>query len=302
MRVLFMGSPEYAVQVLRALRTVVSDETLRVVSQPDKPQGRGRRVQPSPVSRYAGEANIALDRPERLRDFREVWEAFAPDVIVTAAYGRILPRWLLAMPLRAINLHASLLPRWRGANPIAWAIYAGDAETGVSVMEMAEGVDEGPVLAQRRVAIEQEDTLTSLTGRLGAIAGELLVEVWPAIVTLPASAQSADGVTFAPKFSPSMARLDWSRAASQEAQRIRSMTQSPGAYTMWDTRRIRLAPGRIQPGSMKPGSVRLEGDAWVVGCGQDTLKITKIQPEGKAWMTPGAFVRGLRSAPPEQFL
>lgn len=298
MRVLFMGTPDYAVDVLRKLRTVVDDCDIRVVSQPDKQKGRHYRIQASALSEYALQEGLRLDRPHRLRDLATEWRQFAPDVGITAAYGRILPAWLLALPRRSVNLHASLLPRWRGPNPIAWAIYQGDVSTGVSLMEMALGVDEGPVLAKREVEVGQE-TFTRLSQRLGHVAGDLLTEVWPELLSLPSHAQPEEGVTYAPKFSKEMQRVDWHRSAQAEARRIRSMSDTPGAYTMWGSQRIRLAPPGIEPGNVEPGRIISQGDAWMVGCGQDMLVLTSIQPQGKSWMTPGAFCRGLRGETPK---
>jgi methionyl-tRNA formyltransferase len=295
-----MGTPEYAVRVLEGLRRVVSDEEIWVVTQPDAPTGRRHRVQPSAVARYAIEHGLRLDRPLKLSSARQSWVAYAPDVIVTAAYGRILPPWLLSLPRRAINLHASLLPRWRGPNPIFWSIYAGDSETGVTLMEMRAGIDDGPIVAQRAVAISESDTLSTLTERLADIAALLLVETWPDLFLRAAVEQSDEGITYAPKISREMARIDWTRTAEEEARRIRSMAETPGAYTMWDDRRLRGAPAGVRRGTLEPGQIMMEGENWVVGCGQDVLVLTKVQPEGKRWMTPAAFVRGLRTPRPER--
>lgn len=302
MRVIFMGTPDYAVSVLAGIMTLVPPHQLRVVSQPDAPQGRRQRLAPSPVARYALAHNLTLDRPQRLTDLRGAWSAFAPDLIVTAAYGRILPVWLLTMGQRALNLHASLLPQWRGPNPIAWAIYNGDRETGVTLMEMAPGVDTGPIVAQRVIAIDDTSTCSSLTEQLAEAAQLLLMDSWNELLRLAAIPQVDALATHAPKFGRDMARMDWTNPASVEARRIRSMTEKPGAYTTGANQRIRLAPASIREGSMEPGRIQQEGEAWLVGCGQDLLYVTRIQPAGKAWMTPGAFMRGLRAASLEVLL
>ncbi len=294
MRVLFMGTPEYGQEVLKTLCSMVESEAIRVVSQPDRPQGRHRRLQSSPVSEYAVSHGLTLDRPEKLSQFREPWAQFAPDLIVTAAYGRVLPPWLLNLPKRALNLHASLLPRWRGANPIAWAIYEGDVETGVSLMEMRQGLDQGPVLVQSALAIFPEDTRSTLSARLARAAGQLLEQAWQEILDLPATPQREALATVAPKFDRSMARVDWTQTAVHEARRIRSLTTDPGAYAICSGRRIGLGPARVEPGVMVPGQIRLEGDAWQVGCAKDTLVLSAVRPEGRSWMTPAAFVRGFR--------
>ncbi len=300
MRVMLMGSSNYAVRVLEGMVQVLAPSELRVVSQPDRPQGRGHHVRPSPVSAYALAQQIALDRPRRLADLRAEWMAYRPDVIVTAAYGRILPPWLVNLPRRAVNLHASLLPRWRGPNPIGWAIWAGDEQTGVTLMEMQAGIDTGPILAAERLAIRGEDTFTTLEDRLSALARDLWLRCWAKVLDLPAHPQLEDGATDAPKFDPAMRQIDWTRPAVAEARRIRSMSDRPGAYTMWDTFRIGVGPARVLDLSMEAGVIRMDREAWIVGCGTGALYVDRIRPAGKSWMTPGAFCRGLRGRCPER--
>ncbi len=300
MRVMLMGSSEYSVRVLEGMAQVLAPSQLRVVSQPDRPQGRGQRVRPSPLAAYALAQKISLDRPERLAELRAEWTAYRPDVIVTAAYGRILPAWVLNLPRRAVNLHASLLPRWRGPNPIASAILAGDAETGVTLMEMRAGVDTGPILAAERLAIGEVDTCTSLEHRLSESARDLWLQCWPKLLELPALAQPEEGATYAPKFDPARCQIDWTRPAVEEARRIRSMSDRPGAYTMWDTLRIGVGPARVLDISIEAGAIRMEREAWIVGCGIGALYLDRIRPAGKTWMTPGAFCRGLRGRHPER--
>lgn len=297
MRILFMGTPAYALPVLEALAGR-DDVALRVVTRPDAPAGRGRRLSPSPVAAFAEAHGLLLDRPVKLLPFGTVWREFRPDVVLTAAYGRILPGWLLGLGRRALNLHASLLPRWRGPNPIAWAIRAGDRETGVTLMEMAAGVDTGPILAQTSVPIGAEDTLGSLTERLAWAARDLLLEHLEDLLRLPARPQNEDLATEAPKFDPAAGRIDWTLPAAVLDRRIRSMTPDPGAYTTWQDERIGVGPGRPIEGILPPGRAVLDGEAWITGTGEGLIRLEAIRPAGKRWMTPAAFLRGRREPGP----
>lgn len=297
MRILFMGTPAYAVTVLEGL-AARDQVVLRVVTRPDAPAGRGRHLRPSPVAAYAVDRGLSLDRPVTLKAFREAWTEFRPDLVVTAAYGRILPGWLIGLGRRAVNLHASLLPRWRGPNPIAWAIWAGDTETGVTLMEMAAGVDTGPILAQAGVPIGADDTLGSLTARLAETARDLLLDRLDRLFTLPAHPQDDRLATWAPKFAKEARRIDWTLPASVIDCRIRSMTPEPGAYTTWQGERIEVAPGRPREGSLAPGHAVLDGEAWMTGTGNGLIRLEAIRPAGKRWMTPAAFLRGRRNPGP----
>lgn len=293
-----MGTPPFARAILQGLDQMGT--TLRVVTKPDAPRGRGHWLLPSAVAAWALEHDLTLDRPARLADMRPVWEEFAPDLIVTAAYGRILPGWLLALPSHgAYNLHASLLPRWRGPNPIAWAIWAGDDVTGVTLMRMDEGVDTGGIVAQTPTPILPEDDLDGLTQRLAKMARDLLLDRLDALMrpNVAIQAQSEDDATLAPKFPPEMARMDWLGDAEREARRIRSMTPEPGVYTSWNGVRIKIGRARPLAGTMPSGEAHLTGDRWRVGCGQGILEVEWIQPAGKRWMTPGAYLRGIVNPP-----
>lgn len=299
-----MGTPAYAVPALSAL--ITAGVAVRVVTQPDRPRGRAHRLQPSVVGAWAGERGLTVDKPERLADFRAVWEAWEPDLLVTAAYGRILPPWLLALPKRgAYNLHASLLPRWRGANPVRWAIWSGDAFSGVTLMRMEPELDAGPIVAQRPVRVEELNAgeLEALLAELGAT---LLTQWLEALLagTAPLVPQDPAGVTLAPKFAAGMERLDWSGSAEQEARRVRSMAPEPGAYTTWQGKRIKVLEAHPLPAAgLGPGQARLgrdlgrhgrEADSWVVGLRDGSLALDLIQPAGRRPMTPGAFCRGQR--------
>jgi methionyl-tRNA formyltransferase len=300
-RILFMGTPEYARIILEGMVALDRDE-IRVVTKPDAPSGRMRRLTPSPVAGWASGHGLCVDKPVRLKDFAEAWKAFDPDWIVTAAYGRILPSWLLALPkYGAYNFHASVLPRWRGPNPIAWAIRAQDPVTGVTLMEMDRGIDTGPIVKTAALVIGPRETLESLSEKLARLA----VQVWKdAVCATPsgkfdAVPQPDVGATYAPKFVPDAGRIDWRASADQIDAVIRSVTPEPRAYTYWQAMRINIVEARVGDDADRelPGVARLDGEAWTVGTGSGTLVVTKIQPEGRRPMTPGAFVRGRDGQP-----
>lgn len=298
-RVLFMGTPEYARVILEGLHREAPVE-LRVVTKPDMPVGRRRIITPSPVAAYALAHQLPLDRPARVADAAAGWREWQPDLIITAAYGKILPAPVLDLPRwGAYNLHASLLPRWRGANPIAWAILAGDRETGVSLMAMETGIDTGPIVATRTVAMGPDETLGGLTAKLANEARDLVLErladlcppdrgrFWP---------QPKDGVTYAPKFDAKAAAIDWTRPASEIERQVRGMNPEPGAYTTGLGVRIKVLQAIAVEDEtlLAAGEVRTVGDAWQVGTGRGLLRIIRIQPAGRTGMTPGDWMRGRR--------
>ncbi len=293
-----MGTPDYAAEILRRLAALPGVE-LRVVTKPDAPIGRRQRMTPSAVAAAAARLSLPTDKPGRLADMRSAWHAFLPNLLVTAAYGRILPPWLLALPVSgAYNLHASLLPRWRGPNPIAWAIRAGDAVSGVTLMEMDAGVDTGPIVAQSSLAVDQTDTTGSLSERLAKAAGELLVREWPRLLakTTASETQAAEGVSYAPKFLAEDLRIDWSRDALGISRQVRSMMPEPGAYTAGPKQRIKILEAVAEAGCKTPGRASLDGNDWLVGTGDGLLRVVRIQPAGRPAMSPGDYMRGLRTA------
>ncbi|PSR20795.1 MAG: methionyl-tRNA formyltransferase [Sulfobacillus acidophilus] len=294
-RIVFMGTPGYAQQILAKICD--RGDTFLVVTKPDTPQGRGRRLSSSDVARWAQAQGLDLVKPCKLKDLRSQLDAFRPDYILTAAYGRILPKWLLDLPrFGSYNLHASLLPRWRGPNPIAWAILAQDEQTGVTLMRMDEGVDTGPIVSQGRCAIAADDTTASLADRLAELAAGLwtgALSRW-GLTAFPAQPQSTQGVTFAPKFDADANRVDWTRNAHFLDAHIRSMTPDPGAYTTWHETRLKIWRAQVHSMTEKwsPGTAVLDGNDWLVGTGMGILRICAIQPAGGRPMSPGAYVRG----------
>jgi methionyl-tRNA formyltransferase len=308
MRVIFAGTPEFARAALQRLHAAGFTLPL-VLTQPDRPAGRGMKLQPSPVKQFALEHGIAVAQPRSLRldgkypddaaAARAAMQEARADVMVVAAYGLILPQWVLDLPrLGCLNIHASLLPRWRGAAPIHRAIEAGDAETGVTIMQMDAGLDTGDMLLEERVAIAPDDTTGTLHDKLAALGGRLVVEALElaACGGLKPVQQPAGGATYAQKIDKAEAAIDWSRPADVIARRIRAFDPFPGATAriagetlkLW---RAHALPGR---GSVAPGTiVSVDAEAIGVACGdQARLEITQLQRPGGKRLGASEFLRG----------
>lgn len=288
LRLVFAGTPDFAVPSLRAC-LVSGAEVVAVYTQPDRPAGRGRKLAPSPVKQAALAAGVAVEQPETLRDaaVRARLAAHAPDLIVVVAYGLILPKSVLALPrLGCWNVHASLLPRWRGAAPIQRAILAGDAETGVDLMQMEAGLDTGPVLLERRTPIAPDDTGGSLHDRLAALGAEVLAEGLARVLrgeALMPTPQAAQGVTYAHKLDKAEARLDWNESALTLARKVRAFDPWPVAEAEIHGERMRLWSAEPVPASVQaaPGSlVATHRDAIDVATGDGLLRIRELQREG----------------------
>ncbi len=307
MRVVFLGTPEFAVPTVDALSRA-GHELLAVVAQPDRPAGRGQALQAPATKGWARAHGVPVLQPEKVRDgaLARALAEFHPDVLVVTAYGRILGRDLLTLaPLGAVNVHASILPRWRGAAPIQWAVASGDAETGVTVMQMDEGLDTGDVLLVRTLAIGPEETAAGLSPRLAALGGEAIVEALPllaagALVPVP---QDASRHTLAPILEKEHGRLDFTRPAAELAARLRGFTPWPGAFTTLEGKVLKLHAARAVAGDgaapgPRPGSARAEGGALRLACGGGTaLLVTELQPEGRKRMTAAAFLNGVGLRP-----
>ena len=298
-RVVFMGTPEFALPTLERL---IEDYTVvGVVTQPDRHSGRGRRVAMPPVKELALAEGIPVFQPNRLRNAEAVEHirAWAPDVAVVAAYGQILrPSVLEIPPLGFLNVHASLLPRWRGASPIQGALLAGDTITGVTIIKLDEGSDTGPILGMRRTPIGPEETGGELEARLAAIGADLLMEIMPADLAgdLTPRPQPDDGVTITRRIRKQQARLDWSDSADSLHNRIRAFSPAIGAYTHWNGTRVKVLRSEVvYPDALPeggPGTVFLWQEMPVVVAGQGCLKLVYVQMAGKRPMDGGAFVRG----------
>ena len=285
-----MGTPDFSVPVLRAI--AARHEVVAVYSQPPRAAGRGQKPRPSPVQRAAEELGLPVRVPERLKSVEDQadFAALGADVAVVVAYGLILPQPVLDAPrLGCLNIHASLLPRWRGAAPIHRAVMAGDAETGVAIMQMEAGLDTGPVLAEARTAIGPEDTTADLHDRLAGMGANLIVDVL-ARLPLAAVPQAAEGVTYAAKIDKAEARIDWSRPAAEVDLLIRGLSPFPGAWCLIGEERVKLLRSRLIPASGAPGEV-LSG--FRVACGQGAIEVLEAQREGKRPMPAEEILRGM---------
>jgi methionyl-tRNA formyltransferase len=295
-RVLFAGTPEFALASLEAL-TRAGIVPLAVLTQPDRPAGRGKRLTASPVKQFALEQGIDVLQPATLKDPDTVTQvaAFEPDMLVVAAYGLILPQSVLDIPTRGcLNVHASLLPRWRGAAPIQAAILAGDAETGVSLMAMTAGLDCGPVYVEEALAIGPDETAGDLHDRLAALGGELLVRHFDAILdgALEAVEQDDSRATYAGKISKQDARLDWQQPAEVLQRQVRAYNPVPGAFFLFDDTPIKCWRAGVVAGSEQAaaGEVLSAGrDGIVVACGRQALRLDSLQRPGKRPVTAAEF-------------
>lgn len=303
-----MGTPELARTLLVALASDPGVELIAVVAQPDRPGGRGLHLLPPPVKIEAQARGLPVLQPAKARDpvFLEQLRPLAPDLIVVAAYGQILPQALLDIPRHGcLNLHTSLLPRWRGAAPIQWALAAGDAETGVTLMRMEAGLDTGPMVASVRTPITDADTGQSLHDRLATLGAELVVTSLRDYVAgrLIPHPQPEEGVTYARKITRDDGRLDWNQPAHVLWQRMRAFTPWPGAFChlhpgstskLLKVHAAQLVLTEADPAA-PPGTVLSAGDdGLLIACGQDALRLLEVQPEGGRRMSATAFLAGHR--------
>jgi methionyl-tRNA formyltransferase len=303
MRVVFMGTPDFSVPVLSEI-IGQGHEVVAVYSRAPKPAGRGMELKRSPVHELADRFGIEVHTPKTLRteEAAEIFRAHDADVAVVVAYGLILPPAILQAPSEGcLNLHASLLPRWRGAAPIQRAIMAGDKETGVMVMKMDEGLDTGPVAMVERVAITSTMTAGELHDRLSTLGADLMVRALSALSrgSLSFQPQAQEGVTYAHKIEKAEARIDWSKSAQELHDHIRGLSPFPGAFFEGDfgkaVERVKVLRAEIASGSGRPGA--LLGDDLTIACGQGALRLIDVQRAGKAPMSAAEFLRGVRVKP-----
>ncbi len=297
-RVVFMGSPRFAVPILEAL--LAKHEVVGVVTRPDRPAGRGRKLTPPPVKEVALAGGVPLLQPRKLRGNEEALSWLRernPDVIVVAAYGLILPPAVLKLPPHGcLNVHASLLPRHRGAAPIPAAILAGDRETGVSIILMDEGLDTGPILAQKAILIAPDDTTASLSEKLSRLGAELLLEVLPLWLEGKVTPRPQQGEpSYAPMLKKEDGLIDWSLPAVEIERRVRAYDPWPGAYTFWDGRILKIWRAEVseaRPDDLPPGAVFQDSEGVKVACGRGSLRLVEIQLEGRKRMPAGPFCCG----------
>ena len=299
-RIVFMGTPEFAVPILDAL-THTPHTIVGVYTRVDQPAGRGKQLQPSPIKQLALARSLPIFQPPTLRqpDYVVQLRALAPDLIIVAAYGLILPRDVLAIPPRGcVNTHASLLPRHRGAAPIVAAILAGDAETGITLMHMDEGLDTGAILAQRAIPIADDDTTSTLTPKLATLAAELMLETLPRILAGEITPQPQDHAraTLFKQIRKEEGLIDWTRPAIEIARRVRAFNPWPSAFTFWNGAQLKILRAEVSRGKAKtePGQVIQVGKEIAVTTGGGALNLREIQLAGKRAMAIEEFVRGQR--------
>lgn len=290
MRVVFMGTPDFSVPALRSIAE--RHQIVAVYSQPPRAAGRGQKPRPSPVQAAAESLGLTVRTPLNLKsdDDRAEFASWNADVAVVVAYGLILPQVVLDAPrLGCLNIHASILPRWRGAAPIHRAVMAGDTETGIAIMQMEAGLDTGPVLAEARLSIAPTDTTGDLHDKLSELGARLIVDTLDRL-RLPATPQPADGVTYATKIDKAEARIDWTQPADAVDRLIRGLSPFPGAWCMAGDERLKLLRSRVVPGNGAPG--QLIGP-FTVACGGGAVEIIEAQRQGKRPMPAAQILRGL---------
>ncbi len=297
-KVLFMGSPNFAVPILEGL--LIHHHVVGVVTQPDRPAGRGLKLKPPPVKELALANSIPVFQPESLRREEAIaWIAEKePDVIVVAAFGQILPPAVLRIPPHGcLNVHASLLPRYRGAAPIPAAILNGDSETGITIILMDEGLDTGPVVARRAIPISPEDTAGSLGEKLAKLGAEILLEILPAWLEGRIQPSPQEGeASYAKPIRKEEGLVDWELPAEILARKVRAFNPWPGAFTFWKGKLLKIwkAQPSVSPAGIAPGSVFRDEEGIKVACGSGALLLREIQLEGKSRVKPEEFARGHR--------
>ena len=291
MRLVFMGSPDFSVPVLEAL-VEAGHDIAAVYCQPPRPAGRGKKDRPGPVHARAEELGLEVRHPVSLKgvDEQKAFDELNADVAVVVAYGLILPPAVLDAPKHGcLNIHASLLPRWRGAAPIHRAIMAGDTETGVCIMQMEAGLDTGPVLLREATPIGEQETTAQLHDRLSVIGARLIADALAQLGNLTANPQPEDGVTYAYKIDKTEAKIDWARPAVEVDQLIRGLSPFPGAKCDMEGEQVKLLASRVVDKTGAPGQVV---DGLVIACGEGAIEVLRAQRPGKRAMDADDFLRG----------
>ena len=308
MRLIFIGTSPFAVPSLRRLHASPEHEIQAVVTQPDRPQGRGGRFSATPVKEAAAELGLPVFQPEKVRakEFVQVVRGLAPEIIIVAAFGQIIPQRILDIPpYGCLNVHGSLLPRWRGAAPMQYALMAGDAETGVTTMHMDAGLDTGDILQQAILLLDDIENLGVLETRLADLGAELLMKTLDALAqgNCQRIPQDSQLVTLAPSLPPDIGKLDWSRAAQELHNLVRGVTPKPGAYTFWHGTRLKvLRTDWEETGTGNPGVIeKVSGHGITVNTSKGALLLQEVQPESKGRMAADAWARGARLVPGQRF-
>lgn len=292
MKVIFMGTPDFSVPVLDSL-VDAGHEIVAVYCQPPRPAGRGKKERPTPVHARALELGLDVRHPVSLKsaDAQAEFAALEADIAVVVAYGLILPQVILDAPAKGcLNIHASLLPRWRGAAPIHRAILSGDALTGICIMQMEAGLDTGPVLLREETSIGREETTGALHDRLSAMGAALICTALGQIESLAAETQPDYGVTYAAKIDKAEAQIDWSRSADEIDCQIRGLSPFPGAWTLLNGARVKLLASRVATGSGAAGQAL--DDALTIACGAGAVEVLRAQKAGKGAQDAQEFLRG----------
>ena len=308
MRIIFMGTSPFAVPSLDRLTKSPDYEILAVVTQPDRPHGRGGRMSASPVKTAALELGLPVLQPEKVRakEFVAEMRELTPDALVVAAFGQLIPQRLLDVPrLGGINVHGSLLPRWRGAAPMQYCLMAGDAETGVTTMQMDAGLDTGDILMKAVLPLTEDDNLGAIESKLAEIGATLLIDTLEALergdcLRIP---QDASLVTLAPSLPPDIGALDWSKPARDLHNLVRGVTPKPGAYCYWQGKRLKVVrTAMTSEAAIECGVVQtVDAQGITVGTGAEAVRLIDVQPESRSVMPASAWARGARITPGQFF-
>jgi len=299
MRIVFLGTPEFAVPSLQALVSA-GHKVLAVLTQPDRPKGRGNAIAESPVKMAAKALALPVHQPERVRrpEAVEQLQQLAPDLMVVVGYGQIIPQNIIDIPPHGIlNVHASLLPKYRGAAPIQWTIANGETETGVTIMQIDAGLDTGDMLLKASTPIEPDETAPELSARLAPLGADLLIRAIAEMErgTITREKQDNSQATLAPILKREDGRIDWLRSATENYNRLRGFTPWPGAYTFFRGQQLNVTRARIADVDVRPGAVRVENRRLFAGCGGDTcLELLELQLAGKKRMSAEAFLNGYK--------
>lgn len=305
MKTIFIGTSEFGIPALEMLKQ--DFDLLAVVTMPDRPAGRKKILTPSPVKEWAIKNNVRIFQPEKISEIAKDLKTLAPDFLIVASYGQIIPNEiLLTAPKDAINLHSSLLPKYRGASPIHAAILNDDKETGVTIMLMDEKMDHGPILSQAKIAISESDDYLSLHQKLANLAAETLKETLPKWLggSIQAIPQNHEQATFVKLISRADARIDWTKPARQIIQQIKAYNPEPGTWTTLDKKSVKIIKTEeVRTGKIElPGKIYSEGRDCLVKCGDYSIKLLTVQPEGKKPISGSDFLNGLKNLETKVFV